>query len=246
MVASVIFEIAMTVAVTIAAFIVRHAGTKSLSQNRTMDGRDIATEEIPKQKKRYRLLFWALLTPLLYQAVGFAEGFSESFKESFHEAAGGEAAPADAPAPESSKAAAFTLRPTQFTIRFNATAERFGLDARLDHDLTFSQGEQAQTATFEFPNVATVMLSRAETGAPLSGIILGLQWADDLDLLQALQYLYTLIATIEPEMTDDAIGEFAQRLTSTPGDPVFTANGTQFSAQSINDQAIFVFVKLDG
>lgn len=137
-----------------------------------------------------------------------------------------------------------TISPEQFAAQFNAGAELFGIDSRISGDMEFSQGENGQTARHDFSETAILNLVRPDETSPLSGAVLGLIWRNDLEMLAGLQHFWTLVAALEPGMTDAAIQDFTQVVLGASGGSVYSKSGIEFKAQELNDQSIFVFAHM--
>lgn len=150
------------------------------------------------------------------------------------------------PAPESPAQGktALTISPDQFAAQFNVAAELFGIDSRISGNMEFSQGENGQTARHDFSETAILNLVRPDETSPLSGAVLGLLWRNDLEMLAGLQHFWTLVAALEPGMTDAAIQDFTQAVLGASGGSVYSKSGIEFKVQELNDQSIFVFAHM--
>ena len=139
---------------------------------------------------------------------------------------------------------ALTIPPEQFAAQFNAGAELFGIDSRISGNIEFSQGENGQTSRHDFSETAILTLVRPDEKSPLSGAVLSLLFRNDLEILAGLQHFWTLVAALEPGMTDAAIQDFTQAILGASGGSVYSQSGIEFKAQELNDQSIFVFAHM--
>ena len=140
---------------------------------------------------------------------------------------------------------ALTISPEQFAAQFNAGAELFGIDSRISGNMEFSQGENGQTSRHDFSETAILTLVRSDENSPLSGAVLSLLFRNDLEILAGLQHFWTLVAALEPGMTDAAVQDFTQAVLGASGGSVYSQSGIEFKAQELNDQSIFIFAHMN-